>query len=154
MAITQPSYPAETNEVVTHVGAYTDTELSTHSSDTTSVHGIADTSALATSTDVSTAVSNHSSDTTSVHGIADTSDLIVEGDSRLTDDRTPSDASVTLAKLHADLKAQLPGVNVFSTTWPTRPTGWAYVIWMGGDASDDDPSADMEVNDLWFPDQE
>lgn len=33
--------------------------LSTHAADTTSVHGIADTSALATSTDVSTAVSNH-----------------------------------------------------------------------------------------------
>ena len=79
--------------------------VSTHSSDTTSVHGIADTSALATSTDVSTAVSNHaaatdphgdrayadglasnyeaagtvathSADTTSVHGIADTSALL------------------------------------------------------------------------------
>ncbi len=56
---------------------YADTAVSTHSSDTTSVHGIADTSALAltatVATDISTAVSNHSSDTTSVHGIADTS---------------------------------------------------------------------------------
>lgn len=56
---------------------YADGVVSTHASDTTSVHGIADTSALAltatVATDISTAVSNHSSDTTSVHGIADTS---------------------------------------------------------------------------------
>lgn len=56
------------------------TAVSTHSSDTTSVHGIADTSALATQTDVSTAVSTHSSDTTSVHGIADTSALATQTD--------------------------------------------------------------------------
>jgi hypothetical protein len=58
---------------------YADTAVSIHSSDTTSVHGIADTSALAltatVATDISTAVSTHSSDTTSVHGIADTSAL-------------------------------------------------------------------------------
>jgi len=45
--------------------------LSSHASDTTSIHGIADTSALATATDLS----NHSADTTSVHGIDDTSAL-------------------------------------------------------------------------------
>jgi hypothetical protein len=50
-------------------------EISTHSSDTTSVHGITDTSALATKTYADTAVSTHSSDTTSVHGIVDTADL-------------------------------------------------------------------------------
>ena len=58
---------------------YADTAVSTHSSDTTNVHGIADTSALAltatVATDISTAVSAHSSDTTDVHGIADTSAL-------------------------------------------------------------------------------
>jgi hypothetical protein len=58
---------------------YADTAVSTHSSDTTNVHGIADTSALAltatVATDISTAVSTHSSDTTDVHGIADTSAL-------------------------------------------------------------------------------
>ena len=58
---------------------YADDAIGTHSSDTTSVHGIADTSALAiaatVATDISTAVSTHSSDTTSVHGIADTSAL-------------------------------------------------------------------------------
>jgi hypothetical protein len=66
------------------------TAVSTHSSDTTSVHGIADTSVLATATDVSTAVSTHSSDTTSVHGIADTANLVYTSDSRLSDARTPT----------------------------------------------------------------
>jgi hypothetical protein len=54
---------------------YVTSELGTHSSDTTSVHGIADTADLATKTYADTAVSTHSSDTTSVHGIADTADL-------------------------------------------------------------------------------
>lgn len=36
------------------------------------------------------AVAAHTSDTTAVHGIADTADLILEGDSRLTDSRAPS----------------------------------------------------------------
>lgn len=49
--------------------------VSTHASDTTSVHGITDTSALATTTDVSTAVTNHNNDSTNVHGITDTSVL-------------------------------------------------------------------------------
>jgi hypothetical protein len=53
----------------------TTTDISTHNSDTTNVHGIADTAALATTSEISTAVSNHSSDTTDVHGIADTSAL-------------------------------------------------------------------------------
>lgn len=122
MAISQPTYPVETNELVTHVGAYTDSEaaslISAHSSDTTSVHGITDTSALATATDVSDAVSAHSADETSVHGIQNT--------------------------------ALVPLVNVFSTTWPARPTA-TIVLWIGGDASTDDPSADMEVGDVWYP---
>lgn len=58
---------------------YADGAVTTHSADTTSVHGIADTSALALSatvaTDISGAVSTHSADTTGVHGIADTSAL-------------------------------------------------------------------------------
>jgi len=50
-------------------------DLSNHESDTTNIHGITDTSALATKTYADGAVSTHSSDTTSVHGIADTSVL-------------------------------------------------------------------------------
>jgi len=84
-----------------NANSYTDTEISTHNSDTTSVHGIADTSLLATISYVDTAesdavsssnsyadslasnydaagtasseVSTHNLDTTSVHGISDTS---------------------------------------------------------------------------------
>jgi hypothetical protein len=63
-----------------------DSDLDAHINATTSVHGIADTSVLATDSDVSaaqtaaeahadSAVSTHNSDTTSVHGISDTSQL-------------------------------------------------------------------------------
>jgi hypothetical protein len=52
--------------------------LSAHSADTTSVHGIANTAALATTADtttaIQTAVTSHNG-TTSVHGIADTAEL-------------------------------------------------------------------------------
>ncbi len=54
---------------------YATNEIGTHNSDTTSVHGIADTADLATKTYADTAVSTHSSDTTSVHGITDTAEL-------------------------------------------------------------------------------
>lgn len=49
--------------------------LTTHEADTSNVHGITDTTVLATDAEVATAVSDHSADTTSVHGIADTSAL-------------------------------------------------------------------------------
>jgi hypothetical protein len=66
---------------------YADGAVTTHNTETTSVHGIADTAALATTTNVSTAqtaaesfatgaVSTHSEDTTNIHGIADTSILV------------------------------------------------------------------------------
>jgi hypothetical protein len=54
---------------------YADDAIGTHSSDSTSVHGIADTSALATKTYADDAVSAHNFDTTNVHGIDDTSAL-------------------------------------------------------------------------------
>lgn len=48
-------------------------DLAIHQSDTTNIHGIADTSQLATQTNLSTAINNHNNETTNVHGIADTS---------------------------------------------------------------------------------
>ena len=54
---------------------YADGAVNTHNLDTTSVHGIADTAALATMTYADQAVSTHNSDTTNVHGIGDTADL-------------------------------------------------------------------------------
>lgn len=79
------------------MGLATQDELDTHAADTTNVHGITDTSALATDAEVATAVSDHSADTTSVHGIADTANLVLTNDARLTDARTPTAHAVTAA---------------------------------------------------------
>ena len=46
-----------------------------------------------------TAVSTHSADTTSVHGIANTADLVLTNDSRLSDTRIPTDNTVATAKI-------------------------------------------------------
>ena len=79
LAVTDPtadrtlSLPNATGTLATQ--EHVTNEIGTHSSDTTSVHGIGDTAALATMTYADTAVSTHSADTTSVHGIADTADL-------------------------------------------------------------------------------
>jgi hypothetical protein len=73
-------------------------DLTTHNSNTTNVHGISDTANLVYAADLSA----HASDTTSVHGIADTSVLVVTSDSRLSDERTPIDHSVTTEKLATD----------------------------------------------------
>jgi hypothetical protein len=76
------------------ISLYTDA-ISTHGSETTNVHGIADTTVLATATTVATAkteaitaaanaaataISDHNSDTTSVHGIANTAALALTAD--------------------------------------------------------------------------
>jgi hypothetical protein len=96
---------------------YVDTTVETHSTSTTSVHGIADTSALATKgyaetqastakseaiTAAGTALTTHNSATTSVHGISNTANLVYTSDSRLSDERTPSAGSVTAAKIASD----------------------------------------------------
>ena len=63
------------------------TNLSTHATDTTLIHGIADTALLATTANVeaanqaaSGALSSHASDTTLIHGITDTSLLATTAD--------------------------------------------------------------------------
>ena len=75
------TFPNSTGTLATqeHVAS----ELGTHSSDTTSVHGIADTADLATKSYADTAASNavstslgtHEADTLAVHGITDTAEL-------------------------------------------------------------------------------
>jgi hypothetical protein len=67
------------------------TNLTNHQNDTTLIHGIADTAALATLTNVDGAIqaaagalSTHASDTTAIHGIADTSLLLTTSHSALT----------------------------------------------------------------------
>ena len=96
------------------------TAVSTHASVTTSVHGITDTSVLATATDVSTAVSNHSSDTTSVHGITDTANLVLTGDARLSDARTPTSHAGTHVPGGSDA-IDLTKITAIATTLPTLP---------------------------------
>lgn len=64
-------------------GYTTDSELAAHEADTTNIHGIADTSQLATLSNLSayattTALSNHESDTTNIHGIANTASLATQ----------------------------------------------------------------------------
>jgi hypothetical protein len=97
-----------TGEISTAVGnaednanAYTDTQISTHASDSTNVHGIADTSALATKTYADSAVSTHSDDTTNVHGIADTSALATKtyADGKASDAQTA--AATSAATIYA-----------------------------------------------------
>ncbi len=63
------------NAAISTASDAADSKISTHNSDTTNVHGITDTAALATKSYADTAVSDHNLDTTNVHGIADTSDL-------------------------------------------------------------------------------
>lgn len=52
--------------------------ISDHNIDTMSVHGIANTADLATTSQVSAAVTAHSEDTTSIHGIENTADLATQ----------------------------------------------------------------------------
>lgn len=54
---------------------YVTLHLENHNSDTTNIHGIADTSELATKTYADNAILNHNDNTTNVHGILDTADL-------------------------------------------------------------------------------
>ena len=110
----------------------TQSELDTHASDTTSVHGIADTSVLATATDVSTAVSTHSSDTTSVHGISNTADLVLTGDARLSDARTPTSHAATHVPGGSDVLdyTKIIGYGTSLPTWSatTHPAGVLWVV--------------------------
>jgi hypothetical protein len=78
---------------------YANNAVGTHNSDTTDVHGIADTTALATKAYADGAVSTHNLDETNVHGITNTADLVYTNDSRLSDTRTPTDDTVSTAKI-------------------------------------------------------
>jgi hypothetical protein len=88
--------PDSTGTIATQ--EYVTNEIGTHSSDTTSVHGIADTADLATKTYADTAVSTHSSDTTSVHGITDTSVLTTAGNTQ-----TLTNKTLTSPKINEDV---------------------------------------------------
>ena len=91
--------------------------LDQHSNATANVHGIVNTEALVTDTqlanglsslsddiqssldNVANALSDHEALQTSVHGITNTQNLVYTNDSRLTDERIPTNGSVTTAKI-------------------------------------------------------
>jgi hypothetical protein len=83
-------------------------------------------------------LSTHGSDTTNIHGITDTANLVYTNDARLSDERTPSDYSVTDAKigtnglsqssivnLTTDLAAKADLVSPELSGTPTAPTATA-----------------------------
>jgi len=75
------------------------TALSNHSSDTTDIHGIANTALLATKDYADTGVETHRTDTTGVHGIDDTSLLATKAyaDAAVTVEQSARVAAVTAA---------------------------------------------------------
>ena len=76
--------------------------VDTHISDTTLVHGIADTAELATKSYADQAVSTHNTDTTNVHGIADTSVLVTA--------TNLEDSITTAMTLHTDDTTSVHGI--------------------------------------------
>jgi hypothetical protein len=98
----------------------------------------ADAAQAAAEATASAALNAHNSDSTNVHGIADTADLVLTNDARLSDERTPLDGSVTDAKIDAnglsqssisglgtDLAAKAPLESPALTGTPTAPTATA-----------------------------
>jgi len=96
------------------VGTTAETNLSNHEADTTSIHGIANTADLATKayadnaastaqsaaeTTAGTSLTSHSDDTTGIHGITNTANLVYTDDARLSNTRTPTDNTVSTAKI-------------------------------------------------------
>ena len=83
--------------------SYSDASITTHNNETTNVHGIADTAALAltstVATDIATAVTAHSDGTTNVHGIADTALLAtkVYADGKASDAQTAAISAAATA---------------------------------------------------------
>ena len=89
------------SQAISSANSHSDTALSAHEADTTNIHGIADTAALATKTYADNAVSTHEADTTNVHGIADTAALATKtyADGKASDAQTAAAASA--ASLYA-----------------------------------------------------
>ena len=95
---------------------YADNAVSTHNSDSTDVHGIADTSALATKTYADNAVSTHSSDTTNVHGIADTADLATKSYADSAANTAKSGAEATAASALSSHEADTTNIHGIADT--------------------------------------
>jgi hypothetical protein len=77
--------------------------IGTHSSDTTNVHGIADTSLLVTTTTAQGYVSTHNSETENVHGIASTADLVTKSATQSLSNKTINTADNDITVVAADI---------------------------------------------------
>ena len=109
-----------------------------HAAATTTVHGIADTSVLATDSDVSTAqstaesyadsaVSTHSADTTAVHGIADTSVLETQTGAQSKADAAQSAAETFATSTVSTHSADTTAVHGITDTTYLRHPGYTIV---------------------------
>lgn len=91
-------------DVVAESGDYTKAQVGLSNVDNTSdLNKPVSTAQAAADTAVANAAAGaltaHESDTTNVHGIANTADLVLTGDARLSNTRTPTDGTVTTAKI-------------------------------------------------------
>ena len=86
-----------------------------HNLETTNVHGIADTSLLATGISVGTAISDHNAETENVHGISDTAALVTKTGTETLTNKTISAAdntvTVNLSDV-VDVTASVSEVNI------------------------------------------
>jgi hypothetical protein len=113
---------AYTNTAVSTLGTTVDGNLTTHIADTTNIHGIADTTALATKTyadsAVSTAMTSHEADTTSVHGIADTTLLVTTTGTQTLTNKTLTSPTINGATVGGNV---VPSVdNTYDLGSPTN----------------------------------
>jgi hypothetical protein len=126
--------------------------LTAHSDDTTNVHGIADTSVLATTSNVSTAqtaaettasgyVTTHNSATTNVHGIADTAALVTAtGTQTLTNKTITSPSGL--------VKADVGLGNVDNTSDASKPVSTAQATAISTAKTEAIADATAQVNAL------
>jgi len=147
---------AETADRSSAISAAVATEVSnrnsaiaSHEADTTNVHGIADTSALATTAHITT----HNSDTTDVHGIADTSVLATATtvatakSEAIAAAATAADTKVSTA-VAALTKSSVGLANVDNTADASKPVSTAQATAIATAKSEAIADATSQVNAL------
>lgn len=153
------SYVGGTGMSATDVEAAID-ELATEKANQSSLDSVGASVAA-----VAASVTDHTSDATDAHDASAISfapaGTIAATDAQTAIAEVATDAASALSTHAADETAVhgiadtslVPLVNIFNVTWPTRPDA-VVVFWMGGDASTDNPEANMDDQDVWYPDSE
>jgi len=126
-------------------------DLNSHASDTTNIHGITDTAELATKTYVDGAVSGHEADQLNVHGIADTSQLATLSDlSSHSSDTTSvhgiADTTELATKTYADSAVSTHSSDTTSVHGIADTAELATKTYADGKASDAQTYADSAVS--------